>query len=71
MATDRGEYSFRVKEDGKNRPWLAAEPAGEELTWLGIGQNLGFELRPGTSYGEALKLAALMNRCVSAVIVWS
>jgi hypothetical protein len=65
MAIDRGQYRFTVKEYAGGALFLAAEPAGDRLKRL--SGDLGFDLAPDTSYGEAQSLAALLNRRIASI----
>ena len=63
--TERGEFRFAVKEGADGRPWIAAEPAGTSL--VSIPGQLGFALRPGSTYDDAKTVASLLNRHVAGI----
>lgn len=61
---------FVVKESGAGVPWIALEPAGENLPALGDG-NLGLDLVDGASMADAQEVARVLNRHVKQVSYWS
>jgi hypothetical protein len=65
MAIDQGQYRFTVKEYASGALFLAAEPAGDRLQHL--GGDLGFDLEPSMSHGDAESLAALLNRHITSI----
>jgi hypothetical protein len=67
MVTLRGHYTFTVKEWEDGHPWIAAEPAGNQIP--GVEDGLGFDLERGTTLEEAKELARVMNFQISAVLL--
>jgi hypothetical protein len=67
--TDRADYRFTVKEYGDGTPWIMFElRRAPDLPVLGDG-FLGLDLRPGTSFEEAKRVASFLNdhvECVAA-----
>jgi len=60
-TTERGHFRFRAKE-GVDSVFIAAEPAGDELTVLtAVDGQLTFDLRSGTTYKQAEKIAKYLN----------
>jgi hypothetical protein len=69
ITTKRGHFRFRAKE-GVDSVFIAAEPAGDELTVLSaVDAQLAFDLRSGTTYKEAEKIARYLNSKIAAVTV--
>ena len=54
-----------MKEGADGRPWIAAETAGKSL--VSLPGQLGFELKPGSTYEDAKMVAAFMNRHVRGI----
>jgi len=72
VERQRGQYSYRVKETADGTPWIAGEPAGDPLKIIGTdGSDLevGFTLRPGTTYQEALEVAKCTNEWIAEIVV--
>lgn len=65
--TDRAHYRFTVKEYAGGTPWIMLELQREpDLPVLKDG-FLGLDLRPGTSYEEAKRIADLLNDNIESV----
>ena len=68
-TTERGHFRFRA-EEGVDSVFIAAEPAGDELTVLtSVDGQLAFDLRSGTTYKQAEKIAKYLNSKIVAVRV--
>lgn len=67
--TDRADYLFKVSQYGDGTPWIFLElRRSPNLPALGDG-FLGLDLRPGTSFQEAKRIADFLNdhvECVTA-----
>jgi hypothetical protein len=63
------KFAFVVKETGAGVPWIALEPAAENLPALGEG-NLGLDLVDGASMADAQEVARVLNRHVKQVSYW-
>jgi hypothetical protein len=63
-------FKFVVKESGAGVPWIALEPAGENLAVLGDG-NLGIDLVDGASMADAQDVVRLLNSKVKQLSYWS
>lgn len=63
-------FKFMVKESGAGVPWIALEPADENLPVLGEG-NLGFDLVDGASLADAEEVARVLNRHIKQLSYWN
>lgn len=59
--TERGEFSFTVKEFADGTPWIMAEPDRQMMPAL-KDAFIGFDLPDGTTFEQAHKVADFMNR---------
>jgi hypothetical protein len=60
MRTERADFTFTVKEYSDGTPWIAAEQLrGDMPTLKGL---VGFDLRPDTTYGEAMDMAKYLRQ---------
>jgi len=62
--TQRGKYTFTIKEYGDGTPWIALEPSGKEIELPNEGQ-LGFDLNKGTNMKRATEIAKFLNENLS------
>lgn len=68
MPTERGQYSFRVKDGAAPDVFsIAAEPAGEFRGVDGFGGDLGFDLYPNTTHEKAREIAKYLNEHIAAI----
>ncbi len=58
--TERGKYTFTVKETAGGRPWICLEPSGGGVNFPGDG-SLGFDLPGGTDIEKAKEIARYLN----------
>ena len=63
-------FAFVVKESGAGVPWIALEPAEENLAVLGDG-NLGIDLVDGTTLADANEFARVLNSNVKQLSYWN
>jgi hypothetical protein len=64
--TERGRYSFTVKENARGEFWIAAEPAGDTIKSLD-DCVLGFQLEPGATRGRASAVADFLNSNIAGI----
>lgn len=64
------KFAFVVKESGAGVPWIALEPAGENLPVMGDG-NLGIDLIDGATIDDARDVARVLNRHVRQLSYWN
>ena len=65
MSTERAEFTFTVKEFSDGTPWIAAEQLRGDMPNLkGL---LGFDLRPDTTYAEAMDMAKYLRGHISGL----
>jgi hypothetical protein len=70
MATiERGRYQFRVAEFHDGEPWIMTDPMKTEDRLSALGKNgfIGFDLKPGTTYKEAEKIAEYLNEHIASI----
>jgi hypothetical protein len=60
--SERAKFTFTVKESADGRPWIAAEQLEDGMPSL-VGQ-LGFDLRPGTTFDQAKDIAKYLRERV-------
>jgi hypothetical protein len=65
MPTERGTYTFRVKE-GTRGPFIAAEPYDPLPSIKGL---LYFDLRDGLTLEQAQEIANIMNVNIRSLVV--
>jgi hypothetical protein len=68
MPTERGEYTFTVKDGAAPDLFsIAAEPAGKSTGLEGFGGYLGFDLPPNTTDEKAREIAKYLNKNIAAI----
>jgi hypothetical protein len=64
--TKRATPRFRVAEYADGKPWIVVEQSGgDDLTVF--EKMIGFDLRPGTSIGEAESISHYLNSKLIAI----
>jgi hypothetical protein len=58
--TERGKFTFTVKEFADGAPWIMAEPQRKTVPILDEA-FIGFDLPHGTTFEQARRVAAFMN----------
>lgn len=69
--TERGRYQFRRAEHVDGTPWIMTNPLKEndQLNSLGPTGFIGFDLKPGTSYEEAQRIAEYLERHIEMITI--
>ena len=66
--TQRGRFRFRVAEYADGTPWIMTDPLWPQDRLKILGQGfVGFDLKPGTSYEQAEKIAHFMNEHIEYI----
>ncbi len=68
--TNRGRYNFRVAEYLDGTPWIMTDPVHEEdrLDVLGPHGFIGFDLKPGSSYEDAQRIARYLDEHIEFIV---
>ena len=66
MVTDRGEFTFVVKEGPEDQPFVAAEPTSDMPNAPGL---IGFDLAPGATLEQAQDIARFMRQHIRGISV--
>jgi hypothetical protein len=66
MATDRGEFTFVVKEGSEDQASIVAEPTSDMPNAPGL---IGFDLVPGTTFEQAQDIASFMRQFIRGISV--
>ena len=69
--TERGRFSFRVSEYESGQPWITTDPLNDSdvLKTLGPQGFVGFDLKPGTSYEEAQRIAKYLDQQIEFITI--
>lgn len=65
--TERGKYTFVVREFGNGTPWITVEATDESKLSVLESGLLGLHLKPDTDRAEAEKIAGYLNDHVEVI----